>query len=59
MATLKLRRRSELGRGLPKDLPPRLRSTEGDTLQVVETPDGFRSSAMTRNSSGRWRWRAR
>jgi putative addiction module antidote len=43
MATLKLRAiGNSVGVVLPKDLLTRLRLTEGDTVQVVETPDGFR-----------------
>ena len=43
MATLKLRAiGNSVGVVLPKDLLARLRVGEGDTLQVVETPDGFR-----------------
>ena len=43
MATLKLRAfGNSVGVVLPKDLLARLRVGEGDTVQVVETPDGFR-----------------
>jgi putative addiction module antidote len=43
MATLKLRAiGNSVGVVLPKDLLTRLRLTEGDTVQVVETADGFR-----------------
>ena len=43
MATLKLRAiGNSVGVVLPKDLLTRLRLGEGDTVQVVETPDGFR-----------------
>ncbi|MFC7476271.1 AbrB/MazE/SpoVT family DNA-binding domain-containing protein [Dankookia sp. GCM10030260] len=43
MAALKLRAiGNSVGVALPKDLPARLRLAEGDTVQVVETPDGFR-----------------
>ena len=43
MATLKLRAiGNSVGVVLPKDLLTRQRLTEGDTVQVVETPDGFR-----------------
>ena len=43
MATLKLRAiGNSVGVVLPKELLARLRLGEGDTLQVVETPDGFR-----------------
>ena len=43
MATLKLRAiGNSVGVVLPKELLTRLRVGEGDTLQVVETPDGFR-----------------
>lgn len=41
MAALKLRAiGNSVGVVLPKDLLARLRIGEGDTLQVVETPDG-------------------
>ena len=41
MATLKLRAiGNSVGVVLPKDLLARLRVGEGDTLHVVETPDG-------------------
>lgn len=43
MATLKLRAiGNSVGVVLPKELLTRLRLAEGDTVQVVETPDGFR-----------------
>ncbi|NOG70190.1 AbrB/MazE/SpoVT family DNA-binding domain-containing protein [Roseicella sp. DB1501] len=43
MATLKLRAiGNSVGVVLPKELLARLRLGEGDTVQVVETPDGFR-----------------
>ena len=43
MATLKLRAiGNSVGVVLPKELLARLRVGEGDTLQVVETPDGLR-----------------
>lgn len=43
MATLTLRAiGNSVGVVLPKDLLARLRVGEGDILQVVETPDGFR-----------------
>jgi putative addiction module antidote len=43
MATLKLRAiGNSVGVVLPKELLSRLRVGEGDTLQVVETPDGLR-----------------
>lgn len=43
MATLKLRAiGNSVGVVLPKDLLTRLRLAEGDTVQVVETSDGFR-----------------
>ncbi|RAI59496.1 AbrB/MazE/SpoVT family DNA-binding domain-containing protein [Roseicella frigidaeris] len=41
MATLKLRAiGNSVGLVLPKELLGRLRVDEGDSLQVVETPDG-------------------
>ena len=47
MATLKLRAiGNSVGVVLPKDLLARLRVGEGDTLQVVETPDGFRITPL-------------
>jgi putative addiction module antidote len=43
MATLKLRAiGNSVGVVLPKDLLARLRLSEGDTLQVVEVPEGLR-----------------
>ena len=43
MATLKLRAiGNSVGVVLPKELLARLRVGEGDTLQVVEAPDGLR-----------------
>ena len=43
MATLKLRAvGNSVGLVLPKDLLTRLGLSEGDTLHVVESPDGFR-----------------
>jgi putative addiction module antidote len=43
MAALKLRAiGNSVGVVLPKELLTRLRLGEGDTVQVVETPDGFR-----------------
>lgn len=42
MATLKLRAiGNSVGVVLPKELLAKLNLDEGDTLQVVETPDGF------------------
>jgi putative addiction module antidote len=47
MATLKLRAiGNSVGVVLPKDLLSRLRVGEGDTLQVVETPDGFQLTPL-------------
>ena len=47
MATLKLRAiGNSVGVVLPKDLLARLRVGEGDTLQVVETPDGFQLTPL-------------
>jgi putative addiction module antidote len=47
MATLKLRAiGNSVGVVLPKDLLARLRVGEGDTLQVVETPDGFQLTRL-------------
>jgi len=47
MATLKLRAiGNSVGVVLPKDLLNRLRVGEGDTLQVVETPDGFQLTPL-------------
>ena len=47
MATLKLRAiGNSVGVVLPKDLLTRLRVGEGDTLQVVETPDGFQLTPL-------------
>ena len=60
MATLKLRAiGNSVGVVLPKELLARLRVGEGDTLQVVEAPDGFRVIRHDPDSSGRWKWRAR
>lgn len=43
MATLKLRSiGNSVGVVLPKELLARLNLREGDTLHVVESPDGFR-----------------
>jgi putative addiction module antidote len=43
MATLKLRAvGNSVGVILPKELLARLNASEGDTLYVIETPDGFR-----------------
>ena len=57
MATLKLRAIGDsVGVVLPKDLLARLRVGDGDTLQVVETPNGFQltppSHPSCRSSSG-------
>ncbi|MGG5820785.1 AbrB/MazE/SpoVT family DNA-binding domain-containing protein [Falsiroseomonas sp. HW251] len=42
MATLKLRAvGNSVGVVLPKELLAKLNLAEGDTVQVVETPDGF------------------
>jgi putative addiction module antidote len=42
MATLKLRAiGNSVGVVLPKELLAKLNLTEGDTVQVVETPDGL------------------
>jgi putative addiction module antidote len=47
MATLKLRAiGNSVGVVLPKDLLTRLRVGEGDTLEVVETPDGFQLTPL-------------
>ena len=47
MAALKLRAiGNSVGVVLPKDLLARLRVGEGDTLQVVETPDGFQLTPL-------------
>jgi len=43
MATLKLRAvGNSVGMILPKELLARLNASEGDTLHLIETPDGFR-----------------
>lgn len=43
MASLKLRAvGNSVGVVLPKDLLSRLQLSEGDTLQVIEAPDGLR-----------------
>ena len=47
MATLKLRAiGNSVGVVLLKDLLTRLRVGEGDTLQVIETPDGFQLTPL-------------
>lgn len=47
MATLKLRAiGNSVGVVLPKELLTRLRVGEGDTLQVIETPDGFQVTPL-------------
>ena len=47
MSTLKLRAiGNSVGVVLPKELLTRLRVGEGDTLEVVETPDGFQLTPL-------------
>lgn len=47
MATLKLRAvGNSVGVVLPKDLLARLNLSEGDSLQVVESPDGLLLTVM-------------